>query len=258
MKRVGMIGGLSYESTSQYYLDINKKAMKRLGGYNQLEIILISVNFDEVMYHANRSDWHKICYIFINAALRLEKMGAEFIIIPCNSFHIVADKVQQAIDVPLLNIIDCVGNDIKKRNYSKVALIGTKFTMENEFYRERLLKKFNIATEIPNDKDRNELHDIIFNELCHGMFHNTSKNFIRTLCEELHSKSGCEAVILGCTELPMILRPKDTSVPLILTTDLHADCVVDFSIEKSPSINGLPIHAVVQTPGGACDYSRVL
>ena len=232
MKRIGMVGGLSYESTAKYYLDINKKAMQRLEGYNQLEIVLVSVNFNEVMHYAGCNDWNQLYLLFMDAAIKLERARVDFIVIPCNSFHIIADRLQQAINVPLLNIIDCVASYIQSNSYSKVALLGTKFTMENGFYRDRLLKKFNIKTEIPNREDRDNLHDIIFKELCYGLFTEKSKNFINNLCENLQTQKNCEAVILGCTELPMILRPSDTQVPLILSTDIHADCIVDYCLEQ--------------------------
>ncbi|NNM58231.1 MAG: amino acid racemase [Legionellales bacterium] len=257
MKVIGIIGGLSYESTSQYYLDINKISMKKLGGYNKLEIIIISVNLDDIMAYANKDEWHKITSIFINTAMRLEKMGADFIVIPCNSFHIVADNVQQAVNVPILNIIDCVGSHIQALGFSKIALLGSKFTMENEFYHQRLHNHFNILTMMPDAEERDKLHSIILNELCLGIFLNKSKNFVKKLCKKMREQYGCQAIILGCTELPMILHQDEINIPLVPTTDVHAEYIVKFAMKtEQEELQRAFFH--YSSIGGYYGYSRIL
>ena len=228
-KVIGMIGGLSYESTVDYYVRINQRFVSELGGHNTPEIIIVNVNFEQTIQAANEKKWSVITHMFVCAAKKLEKAGADFIVIPCNGLHIVADDVQRHVSIPLLNIIDCVGRYIQGEHFRKVGLLGTRITMENDFYRDRLFTQFGIGACIPDKANRVKLHQVIYNELCYGKFNAVTKKFIKMLCYKLQEQ-GCEAIILGCTELPLILQENDIDMPLILTTHIHASDASDIGL----------------------------
>ena len=227
MKKVGIIGGLSYESTAKYYTDINKATASLHGGLSEVELILINVNLKRVIGYAENQAFDLLAGYFIEIAQQLEKSGADFIIIPCNSFHNVADKVQAAINIPLFNMIDCVGEYIVQHAYSKVALLGSAYTMDADFYQERLFTKFQVETVVPDQFDREKLHRIIVEELCQGCFSNNSRHYIQELGQKLYEHYQCGAVILGCTELPMIINPCDVRYPTISSIDIHIKKVID-------------------------------
>lgn len=226
MKKVGIIGGLSYESTAKYYIDINKGTASLHQGLSEVELIIVNANLKRIINYAEDKAFALLANYFINIAQQLEKAGADFIIIPCNSFHNVADEVQAAINIPLLNMIDCVGEYIVQHAYSRVALMGSAYTMDTDFYQERLFAKFQVETLVPDHFDRKKLHQIIVEELCQGTFANTSRHYIQKLGQKLYEEYQCDAIILGCTELPMIVKQCDVSYPTISSTDIHINSIV--------------------------------
>lgn len=232
MKKIGIIGGLSCESSAEYYLRITRKSNEYLGDHQTVQVMMISVNTGDIINSIHDNNWHKATSILVNASRQLEKMGADCIIIPCNTLHKVAEEVQRNISIPLLNIMNCVGDYIKKNSYQKVALLGTKFTMEDTFYRDYLYNNFNIETDVPNKIDREILHEIIFNELCRGKIKHKSRLFLIDLCRDFYIKNNCQAMILGCSEIPLLIKQDDVNVDLIDTIDIHSDYAVKFAINK--------------------------
>jgi len=228
MKTIGLIGGMSWESTLEYYRIINELVSKRLGGHHSAKIILYSVDFDEVVKLQHQGDWEKLGKMLAEIARRLEACGADLILICTNTMHKVADYVQKAISIPLLSIIDATAEDIKKSGLKKVGLLGTKFTMEDDFYRTGL-ERHGINTVIPDEEDRNTVHRIIFDELCLGVFKESSKEELKKIVEKLKEK-GAEGVVLACTELPLILNQDDCDIPLFDTTRIHAEYAVNFAL----------------------------
>lgn len=232
-RKVGIIGGLSCESSAEYYLRITRKAKEYFGGHYTAEVLMVSVNTGIAVDAAHKNNWDSIADLMLEAAFKLEKMGADCIIIPCNTLHKVAGRVQKNISIPLLNIMDSVGRYIKRHAYSRVALLGTQFTMEDHFYRDYISQTYNIEIEIPDQNNRNKVHNIIFNELCYGVMKKSSKKFIVNLCHELQAQRHCEAVILGCSELPLLIKSSDVLIDLIDTIEIHSDDVVKFATQTT-------------------------
>ncbi|RLI84802.1 MAG: aspartate racemase [Archaeoglobales archaeon] len=227
MKTIGLIGGMSWRSTLEYYRIINELVGERLGGYHSAKIILHSVDFDEILRF--QGDWKRLGEMLAEIAKRLEFCGADLILICTNTMHKVADYVQEAIDVPLLNIIDVTAEEIKKAGLEVVGILGTKFTMEDEFYREGL-RRYGIKALIPDEEDRKTVHRIIFEELCFGVFKESSKEKLKGIVERLR-KDGAEGVVLACTELPLILSQEEFEIPLFDTTRIHAEYAVSFALK---------------------------
>ncbi len=228
MKTIGLIGGMSWESTLEYYRIINELVSKRLGGHHSAKIILYSVDFDEVVKLQHKGDWEKLGEMLAEIARRLEACGADLILICTNTMHKVADYVQKAINIPLLSIIDATAEEIKRTGLRKVGLLGTKFTMEDDFYRAGL-ERHGIQTVIPDEEDRNTVHRIIFDELCLGVFKESSKEELKKIVEKLKER-GAEGVVLACTELPLLLSQEDCDIPIFDTTRIHAEYAVNFAL----------------------------
>jgi aspartate racemase len=228
MKTIGLIGGMSWESTLEYYRIINELVSKRLGGHHSAKIILYSVDFDEVVKLQHKGDWEKLGEMLAEIARRLETCGADLVLICTNTMHKVADYVQKAINIPLLSIIDATAEEIKRTGLRKVGLLGTKFTMEDDFYRAGL-ERHGIQTVIPDEEDRNTVHRIIFDELCLGVFKESSKEELKKIVEKLKEK-GAGGVVLACTELPLLLSQEDCDIPIFDTTRIHAEYAVNFAL----------------------------
>jgi aspartate racemase len=228
MKTLGLIGGTTWVSTVDYYSYINKMAAGRLGGSASAQLILYSVNFAEIKAWADQGDWGAIAGRLCELASKLESIGAEGIVLCANTMHIVADQVQQSVGIPLLHIVDAVAKEIEKQNAKKVALLGTGFTMDNDFYQTRLLK-FGIETIVPGVDDRNFIHNSIFDELGKEIFLDKTKQRYLEIIDSLHKK-GAEGIILGCTEIPLLIKQDDCSVPVFDTTLIHAKYAVDFAL----------------------------
>ncbi|MCK9628788.1 MAG: aspartate/glutamate racemase family protein [Bacteroidales bacterium] len=229
MKTIGMIGGVSWESTLEYYRIINQEINNRLGGYHSAKCLIYSVDFAEIEELQRSGRWDVIQHIISNAAISLRRGGADFILICTNTLHKIAGNVEETAGLPLIHIVDATANEIGKREMKKVGLLGTRFTMEEGFYREALLDKFGINVIIPEQSDRETVHKIIFEELCFGVVKESSrKQYIRIINQM--ADDGAEGVILGCTEIPLLISQNDVKIPVFNTTELHAIYGVDFSL----------------------------
>ncbi|MDO6823821.1 aspartate/glutamate racemase family protein [Marinobacter sp. 1_MG-2023] len=220
MKTIGLIGGMSWESTQTYYRLINQKVREQLGGLHSAKIILYSVDFAEIESLQHRGDWDGTAKILISAAQSVEAGGADLLLICTNTMHKVAPEIEQACAVPLLHIADATANALLKDGITSVGLLGTRFTMEQTFYRERLERQ-GISVIIPDDSERNAVHRIIYEELCQGVINPDSKAIYLDVVDSLATR-GAQAVILGCTEIGLLIQASDTRVALYDTTEIHA------------------------------------
>lgn len=236
LKTIGILGGMSWESTNEYIRIMNELVKQRLGGLNSAKIIAEYVNFAEIAALQKKNRWEELASIMVNMAQKLEKAGADCVVIATNTMHKTADAVQNSISIPLIHIADATAEEIKKKKMKKVALLGTRTTMEEEFYKDRLADKHGIAVLIPTNEERFFIDRVIFNELCRGKFDRTSRLVINRIIRDL-SNEGAEGTILGCTELPLLIKQKELDdqlgiiVPLFDTTAIHATAAVDFATE---------------------------
>jgi len=231
MKTIGLIGGMSWESSAEYYKIINKEVKKRLGGFNSAKTIMNSVNFAEIEKLQEEGNWEKASEILVSYAVSLEKAGADCVLLCTNTMHIVADSIENAIKIPFLHIADTTGEVIKKQNIKKIGLLGTKFTMQREFYKGRLISKFGLDVVVPNLDDQEIIHNVIYNELCLGSIKPESKKEYLKIIEKMKN-DGAEGVILGCTEIGLLIKKEDLDIPVFDTTIIHAIEAVDFALNK--------------------------
>lgn len=236
MKTIGLIGGMSWESTSHYYSLLNRGAQERLGGHHSARLLLYSIDFDELATFQHAGLWDDATALVVDAARRLERGGAECVLICANTMHIAAPQLEAAVAIPLLHIADVTGNAIVQSGTRRVALLGTAFNMEMPFYRDRLRDRFHLDVLVPNPEDRATTHGIIFDELVHGVVSTQSREFFRGLIQRL-VEQGAEAVILGCTELMMIIAAEDSGVPLFDTTTLHCEAALEFALGEPWAIS---------------------
>lgn len=230
MKTIGLIGGMSWESSLEYYRIINKDINKKLGGLHSAKILMYSVDFHEIEKLQHQGNWKEATKMMIEAAKNLENGGADFVIICTNTMHKMADDVQGNIKIPLIHIADPTAEKIKSKKLKKVGLLGTKFTMEEDFYKGRLINKYGLDVIVPDDSDRQIVHNVIYNELCLGKINQSSKREFTKIIDKLVD-NGAEAVILGCTEIPLLIEQKDTKVLLLDTTRIHAESAVEYSLK---------------------------
>jgi len=228
MKTIGLVGGISWVSSLDYYRLINEIANRRQGGNEAAKIILFSVNYGEIVTRTKAGDWDGLARIMCDAAKRTEGAGADCILIGANTMHHIAEKVQEAVQVPLLHIADAAARAIKDIGKNKVALLGTRYTMLFDFYKKKLAQH-GIETIIPGDTEIDFVNNAIYDEMGKGIFLPETKKRFLQLINELAAR-GAGAVILGCTEIPMLIKPEDTSVPVIDTTLQHAIAAVDFAL----------------------------
>ena len=228
MKTIGLIGGMSWESTLEYYRIINKSVNERLGGFHSAKIVMYSVEFAEVERLQHAGEWGKLNDLMIDAARRVERGGADCVLICTNTMHIMAGDVEKNIDIPLVHIADATAEVIKEKGIARIGLMGTKFTMEKEFYRGRLASH-GLEVIIPQQDQRETVHGIIYDELCQGIIKESSKDSYRGIIEEM-VRAGAEGIILGCTEIGLLIRDGDASVPIFDTTEIHAKRAVDFAL----------------------------
>jgi len=233
MKTIGLIGGMSWESSLEYYRIINEEVKKKLGGFHSGKIVMYSVEFAEIEKLQHEGDWDKATEFMIDAAQKVEKGGADFLLICTNTMHKMAEEVQQNINIPLLHMVDVVAEEIQAKGQKKVGLLGTRFTMEQDFYKGRLLEKHEIEAIIPPLDERKIIHSILYNELVLGEIKKASKDKFRTIISNLVAR-GAEGIILGCTEIPLLIDQEDYEVPLFDTTTIHAKAAVKYAI----SVNG--------------------
>jgi len=230
MKTIGLIGGMSWESSLEYYKIINESVKEKLGGLHSAKSLMYSVDFEEIEKLQHEGNWNKLTEIMIEAAKDLEKGGADFVIICTNTMHKMADEVQENIQIPLLHMADLTGENIQKKGIKKIGLLGTKFTMEEDFYKERLISNFGMEVLIPDEEERQIVHDVIYNELCLGEIKTSSKDKFVKIINNL-VKNGAEGIILGCTEIPLLIKQEDVEIPLFDTTTIHAKSAVEYALK---------------------------
>lgn len=230
MKTIGLIGGMSWESTVTYYQVINEIVNQELGGLHSAKILLYSVDFAEIEKCQADGDWDKSADILSAAARNLEKAGADFIVICTNTMHKVAPQIQSKIGIPILHIAEATADELKRCNITTVALLGTKYTMTQDFYKEKLTRA-GITVLIPDEQEIETVNNIIYKELCLGIISEISKEKYRDIIQAL-ARRGAEGVILGCTEIGMLIRQQDTDLPVFDTTRIHASKAAMLSIER--------------------------
>ena len=228
MKLIGLIGGMSWESTQTYYRLINEGVKAELGGLHSAKLVLYSVDFAEIESLQHQGNWPATADILIHAAQALERAGADFIVICTNTMHKVAEQIEQAIRIPLLHIADATAAVLKLDAIKRIGLLGTRFTMEQTFYRERLEHQ-GIQAIIPNEVQRERVHAVIYNELCLGKINNESKQDYLEIVRSLKDQ-GAEGIILGCTEIGLLIQRSDTDVTIYDTTEIHAQEAVNVAL----------------------------
>lgn len=229
MKTIGLIGGMSWESTVTYYRVINEEIKKRLGGFHSGKILLYSVDFEEIEKCQMSGEWEKSGEILADAAKRLEKAGADFIVICTNTMHKVFGQVQAAVKIPVLHIAETTAEIMKKDKITKTGLLGTKFTMEQDFYKS-VLAENGIEAVVPDEDGRKTVNDVIYNELCMGQIKESSKKQFLKIIEKLRDQ-GVQAVILGCTEIGLLVEQKDVDIPVYDTALIHAEVAAEKSLK---------------------------
>jgi len=229
MKIIGLIGGTTWVSTLEYYRIINETIKEKLGGVHSAHCILYSVDFDEFILK-NEGKWKDITGSFIDIAKKLEKVGADFIIICANTMHKIADEIQNSVNIPLLNIVDVTAEKIVERGLKKVGLLGTKYTMEDDFYKQRLKQRFNIEAIVPESEEREIINKIIFDELTYDIIRQSSRQKYVKIINKL-VLNGAEGIILGCTEIPLLIKKNDVNIPIFDTTSIHAKAAVEYALK---------------------------
>ena len=231
MKKIGLIGGMSWESSLVYYKIINEKVREMLGGFHSSKCVMESVDFAEIEKLQHRGDWNSLNKIMVDAAKNLENAKADLIVLCTNTMHLCSEEIINNVSIPFLHIAAATGEKIKERKIKKVLILGTKFTMEKEFFKKILKDDFGIEVIIPNETDREIVHQIIYNELVHGKIEsNSKKEYQRIINDSI--KNGAEGVILGCTEIPLLIKAKDLNIPAFDTTKIHAESAVAFALKQ--------------------------
>ncbi|WP_336368627.1 aspartate/glutamate racemase family protein [Marinobacter sp. C2H3] len=230
MKTIGLIGGMSWESTVSYYRALNEQVKAALGGLHSAQIVLYSVDFEPIEKLQHAGDWPALAEHLVDAAKSLEAAGANGLLICTNTMHKVAPEIERSVALPLLHIADATGEVLVRDGVKTVGLLGTAFTMEQAFYKDRLAERFGLNVLVPGDADRRRVHDIIYQELCLGILRPESREAYLNIVNEL-AQAGAEAVILGCTEIGLLINQQDTEVPLYDTTALHATKAVEWALE---------------------------
>lgn len=230
MKTIGLIGGTSWFSTIDYYRIINETVNSRIGNNASAKILLYSVNFEEIVTLTKQNDWAGIAAIMCKAAKNLETAGADCLLLCANTMHIIADKVQEVLDIPILHIADVVATTIEKKNLQHVLLLGTKYTMQSSFYADRLGAK-GIKITIPDVEEMEIINNSIYNELGKGLLLPETKSIYLDIINK-YIATGAEAIILGCTEIPLLIKQADCTIPLLDTTLLHANAAVKFALSE--------------------------
>jgi len=229
MKTIGLIGGMTWHSTADYYRLLNEDVHRRLGGSHSAAIAMTSVDFDEIEKLQLSGDWDRLAGIMTDAALKTEAAGADLMLICANTMHQTADRVSAALGIPLLHIADAAAAEIRRRGFKKVGLLGTCYTMEMDFYKTRLEKKHGLSVLVPDKSQRRDVNEIIFRELAYGRILTESRAVYQEIIADLQ-KRGAEGVILGCTEIPLLIKPADSPIPVFDTTALHCKAAVDAAL----------------------------
>lgn len=231
LKTIGLIGGMSWKSTIEYYEVINETVRSRLGGFHSAKCLMYTVDFAEIEILQRENKWKEVSDIMVDIANKLKKGGADFIVICTNTIHKVVSEIEKKVGIKVLHIVELTGKKIIQNGMKKVGLLGTKFTMEGDFYKNILKDRFNIDVIVPNEVEREFIHKVIFEELCKGILNKTSKEKYKEIIDSL-VLIGAEGVILGCTEIPLLIKQEDVSIPVFDTTKIHAVSAVEFALEK--------------------------
>ncbi|MBP7770006.1 MAG: aspartate/glutamate racemase family protein [Aliarcobacter sp.] len=229
MKTIGLLGGMSWESTALYYKQINEQIKEKLGSLHSAKVVIYSIDFDEIEKLQHSGNWDKTAEILIDAAKNIENAKADFLLICTNTMHKVAFKIQENINIPLIHIADSTAKVLQKDGIKKIGLIGTTFTMKEDFYKNRITENFAIEVIIPNDEDVKIIHKIIYEELCLGIIKEESRLKYLEIINKLNMQ-GAEGIILGCTEICMLISSKDTNIKLYDTTKIHANEAVSLAL----------------------------
>jgi aspartate racemase len=238
MKTIGLIGGMSWESTIPYYRITNETVKARLGGLHSARLVLYSVDFDEIAHHQHAGDWDAAGRVMAQAARSVEAAGADFLVICTNTMHKLVPEVEAAVSIPVLHIVDVLAAQLRQAGVCKVGLLATRFTMEQAFYRVRL-GRHGIEVVVPNEADRATVHRVIYEELCQRLVRDASRDAYRAVIARL-ADAGVEAVALACTEIAMLINQTDSPVPLFDTTEIHARAAVDFALSDLAVPEGRP------------------
>ncbi|MEX2032450.1 MAG: aspartate/glutamate racemase family protein [Dehalococcoidia bacterium] len=231
MKTIGIIGGMSWESSAEYYRLINQAVARRLGGFHSARTLMVSVDFAEVEALQTRGHWDAAGALLAEAAAVLERGGADCVVLATNTMHRVAPAIEAATAIPLLHIADATAEAVREAGLSRVGLLGTRYTMEQDFYRGRLESNYGLEVVVPDEPDRTMVHDVIFDELVLGTIRDESREAYRAVMTRLVER-GAQAVILGCTEIGLLIGPGDASTPLFDTTRLHAERAVEWALAE--------------------------
>jgi aspartate racemase len=230
MKTIGVIGGMSWESSAEYYRLLNRFAKASLGGHHNARSLMLTVDFASVEEDQRAAEWDKLAEQMADAARRLERGGADIVMLASNTMHRVYEAIEAAIDVPFLHIADPTGDALRAAGVERAGLIGTRYTMEQTFYAGRLRERFGLETVVPDDDGRRDVHRIIYDELCHGVIDEWSRKMYQRVIEDMAAR-GAQAVILGCTEITLLIKQEDSVLPVFDTTALHAHAAVDWAVK---------------------------
>lgn len=232
MKTIGLIGGMSWESSLEYYRIINQLTQQKLGGYHSARCVLVSVDFAEIEFKQRDGDWEGAARILIEAARQVENAGGDLLLICTNTMHLLADQVQQAVTIPLIHIADAAARAVIDKGITDVGLLGTKFTMLEDFYKGRLKEIFNLRVHLPDQVDMEIIHNVIYGELVSGVINPKSKGEYLRIIGYL-ADQGAGGIILGCTEIGLLVKQEDTPIPLFDTTLIHARAAVNYALSAS-------------------------
>ena len=231
MKVIGLVGGMSWNSTLEYYRIMNESIAWRMGGMHSARLVLYNLDFDEIQRAQHEGRWDDMTPVLVEAGGAIKRAGADFLVICTNAMHRVADDVERKVGLPVLHIADTTGTAIRERGLHRIGLLGTRFVMEGSFYRDRLRDRFDIEVIVPAKADMDTIHRIIYDELCQGRINASSHRVCADVIDNLVVK-GAEGIVLGCTELPLLIRPGHVHVPVFDTTRLHAEAAVDLALAE--------------------------
>lgn len=231
LKTIGLIGGMSWESTLDYYKIINETVKAELGGLHSAKCLMYSVDFEEIEVLQHENKWEQLTDIMVEAAERLKRGGADFIVICTNTMHKMAGDIESRVGLKVLHIAEVTGEKVVQNGMKKVGLLGTKFTMEQDFYKKVLKENYNIDVVIPDENERETVHKVIYNELCKGVINEGSRKEYIKIINNL-ALNGAEGIVLGCTEIPLLIKQEDVSIQVFDTTKIHAVAAAEFALGK--------------------------
>lgn len=231
MKVIGLIGGMSWNSTMEYYRIINESFARKLGGLHSARLVLYNLDFDEIQRAQHEDRWDYLASILIDAGNAVKRAGADFLLICTNTMHKIAEEVEGKVGLPLLHITDVIGEAVREQGMHRIGLLGTKFVMKESFYRGRLRGRFSVQVLVPEEDDIDTIHHIIYNELCEGKVSASSRRICGDIIGRLVDQ-GAQGIVLGCTELPLLIRPGDVNTSIFDTTRLHAEAAVNLSLQE--------------------------